>query len=135
MPDTNRELAATQIRIASLNDELEIAKQSIKQYQALAAQAEGNLAELTQAFDTYREHHAGELRDLQSELENRKEQLVEVLEKYRAVESNAEDQKRSFVAKEQALRASLTKLESRVTELSQYEEQVQLTTPNINILG
>ena len=123
--DTNRELAVTQIRIASLNDELEIARQSIKQYQTLAAQAESNLAELTQAFDNYKEHHSGELRDFRNELEDKKDQYAEVMEKYRKAESDAEDEKRSFEAREQALRANLARLESHVSELSQYEEQAK----------
>ena len=113
------------MRIASLNDELEIAKQSIKQYQALATQAETNLAELTQAFDAYKQHHSGELRELQDELEEKKDQYSELLEKHDKLESDAEDQRRTFEAREQSLRATVSRLESRVSELSQYEEQVK----------
>ncbi len=54
-----------------------------------------------------------------------KDQYAEVMEKYRKVESDAEDQKRSFEAREQVLSANLARLESRVSELSQYEEQAK----------
>lgn len=123
--DSNRELVAAHIRISGLKDEAALARQHSAHFQAIAAQAEASVAELTELFDGYKELHGQELQHARDEVLSLRSKIEDYQRLVGDFETKFDDAARQFEGKEQRLRSAVAALEARLGELVQYEEQVK----------